>query len=160
MHDRCCSEDHDASAGPKVIEAVQTADPDQLVTKAILSLDNLGIFASALCLVHCMAMPFVIALLPVLGLEILDSHESHLVLGSFIWAFALFAIVPGYLKHRNVRILIGMCSGLALVSFAVLAGHQLFGERGELICLTAGNLTLVAVHWKNRGLFSKCCEGH
>ncbi len=151
-HDRCCSEDHQS-------EAVQTpaaaGHKEEVISVAISSLDNLGILASALCLVHCLAMPFIIAFLPLLGLQFLETHESHLIIASFIWIFALFAIVPGYLKHKKREVLLGMIFGLGLVTFAVAAGHQVFGEKGELICLTVGNLTLVAVHWKNRGL-CKC----
>ncbi len=147
QHDACCSESHDAEPQVAVKEAA--------VSKTIASLDNLGIIASAICLVHCLAFPFLIALLPVLGLQFLDTHESHLVIAGFIWTFALFAIVPGYLKHRKLPILLGTIAGLGLVTFGVIAGHAALGENGEMICLTVGNLTLVATHWKNRGL-CKC----
>jgi hypothetical protein len=146
-HDACCSEDH--TAEPQAIEAAIVNE------KVIMSMDNLGIIASAVCLVHCLAFPFLIALLPVLGLQFLDTHESHLVIGGFIWLFAMFAIVPGYLKHKKLPILIGTIAGLALVTFGVLAGHQVLGEHGEISCLIAGNLTLVATHWKNRAM-CKC----
>lgn len=155
-HGPCCGEEHPAAE----VGAVQAkaAVNDQVLNAAVV-MDNLGIIASAVCLVHCLAMPFVIALLPVLGLQFLETHESHMFLGAFIWAFALFAIVPGYLKHRKTPILLGTALGLALVTFGVIFGHQLFGENGELICLSIGNLTLVAVHWKNRGL-CKCGTDH
>lgn len=148
QHDACCSENHEKD--PKA------AVPRETVSNtAIMSLDNLGIIASAICLVHCLALPFLIALLPVLGLQFLDSHESHLILGGLIWLFAMFAIVPGYLKHKRLPILIGTIIGLALVTFGVLAGHAVLGEHGEMIFLIAGNLTLVGTHWKNRSL-CKC----
>ena len=147
QHDSCCSEDHGAE--PQAIAS------EQVVSTAIMSLDNLGIIASAVCLVHCLAFPFLIAFLPVLGLQFLDTHESHLILGGLIWLFALFAIVPGYLKHKKLPILLGTIAGLSLVTFGVLAGHAVLGEHGEMIFLVTGNLTLVATHWKNRGL-CKC----
>lgn len=153
-HDMCCSEPHEVEA----VANAATESKDQVLNAAIV-LDNLGIIASAVCLVHCLALPFLIALLPVLGLQFLETHESHLYIAGFIWIFALFAIVPGYLKHKKVPILVGMVLGLGLVTFAVLAGHTFFGERGELICLVVGNLILVAVHWKNRGL-CKCGTDH
>ncbi len=151
QHDACCSEDHGAEP--------QAVVNEQVVSTAIMSLDNLGIIASAVCLVHCLAFPFLIALLPVLGLQFLDTHESHLILGGLIWLFAMFAIVPGYLKHKKLPILLGTIAGLSLVTFGVLAGHAVLGEHGEMICLVAGNLTLVATHWKNRGL-CKCEHEH
>lgn len=152
QHDVCCSEDHCKDGGAATQAAVET--DDRLLSSAAL-LDNFGIIASAICLVHCLAMPFVIALLPVLGLQFLETHESHLILAGFIWAFALLAIVPSYLKHRKTPVLVGMIVGLGLVTLGVMFGHAVFGENGEMGCLVVGNLTLVAVHWINRGL-CKC----
>jgi Kef-type K+ transport system membrane component KefB len=157
QHQNCCGEEHPAADGASGAQAHAAVSSE--VLNAAVVMDNLGIIASAICLVHCLAMPFVIALLPVLGLQFLESHESHVFLAAFIWAFALFAIVPGYLKHRKIQILIGTGLGLALVTLGVMFGHALFGEKGELICLSIGNLTLVAVHWKNRGL-CKCGTDH
>ncbi|MBX3153479.1 MerC domain-containing protein [Candidatus Obscuribacterales bacterium] len=157
QHQNCCGEDHSPAEAGKAQAAEAIVNTNVLNTAVVM--DNLGIIASAICLVHCLAMPFVIALLPVLGLQFLESHESHMYLAAAIWAFALFAIVPGYLKHRKLPILLGTIAGLGLVTLGVMYGHALLGERGEMICLSAGNLMLVAVHWKNRGL-CKCGTDH
>ena len=130
--------------------------------KAILSFDNLGIFASMLCLVHCLAMPFIIALLPFMGLQFLESHESHMWLGGLIIAFALAAIVPGYLKHRKVAILLGMLTGIGLVLSGSFLSHVMHTHEHELWILITGNLMLVATHLFNKRLFTKdsCCDNH
>jgi hypothetical protein len=52
----------------KHIEKDVPDPPDLGQDKAILSLDNLGIFASIACLIHCLAMPVIIATVPFLGL--------------------------------------------------------------------------------------------
>ena len=128
------------------------------LSKAILSFDNLGIVASVLCLIHCMAMPFLIALLPFLGWQFLDSHESHLILGSLIIAFALFAIVPGYLKHKSRRILTGMIIGAVLVLLGSFFSHDFGMDDIELPLLVGGNLTLVATHLLNMRRVKSCCD--
>lgn len=125
--------------------------------RTVTSLDNLGMIASIACLIHCLAMPFVLAALPFLGLQWLSSHESHLYLAVFIWLFALFAIVPGYLRHKNKLILAGTAIGLGLVTFGALGAHCTVGEELELPIMITGNLLLVTVHWKNRSMF-KCCS--
>lgn len=156
-HHDCCSDDHSHGEPQAAAAVAQETPQEHMMEKAIQGIDNLGMIASAICLVHCMAMPFVIAFLPFLGLQFLEGHESHVWLAGIIWVFALLAIVPGYLKHRKSSILFGMALGLAFVSLAVLGADKLIGEKGELICITTGNLILVAVHWKNRGL-CKCCH--
>src|SRR5262249_12391068 len=98
---------------------------------AILSLDYLGIFASTLCLIHCLAMPFIIAFLPFLGWQFLEGPAAHRVLASFVITFAIFAIVPGYLKHRRKDILMCMILGLGSVLFATFLAGPMFGEQSE-----------------------------
>lgn len=139
----------------------ETDSHDKLLNKkAILSLDNLGIAASVICLIHCMAMPFVVALLPFLGLSFLESHESHLWLGAIIIGLALVSIIPGYLKHKRKRILSGMIVGIALVLAGSYLSHifHILHEH-ELWILIAGNLILVTTHLFNKKVYS-CCDEH
>jgi lysylphosphatidylglycerol synthetase-like protein (DUF2156 family) len=124
--------------------------------RTILSLDNLGIAASSLCLVHCLAMPFLIAALPFLGLQFLEGNFAHRLLAGFVIAFALFAVLPGYLKHRRKTVLAAMCIGLSLVLFATFGVHH---EQWELRLISIGNLILVGTHLRNRGLL-KCDHVH
>lgn len=122
--------------------------------RRIMSLDSLGIFASTLCLIHCMAMPFIIAFLPFLGLQFLEGEFAHRVIAAFVFLFAIFAIGPGYRQHRRKDVLVFTILGLCLVAGALLIAGPYFGEQYELPFITAGNLTLVIVHLRNR----KLCE--
>ncbi len=115
-------------------------------------LDNLGIAASTLCLIHCMAMPFLIALLPFLGLQFLEGELAHRVIALFVFAFAIFAIGPGYMQHRKKQVLYATIFGLSLVAGALLIAGPLFGENYELPFITTGNLILVITHLRNRKL--------
>jgi hypothetical protein len=126
---------------------------------AIGSLDNLGMAASTICLIHCLLMPFVIAMLPVLGWQCLESKSAHHILAFFVFCFALFAIVPGYMKHKRSQILLSMIAGLSLVLIATFVCGPLLPESLELPLITAGNLILVATHWQNRKL-SACEHSH
>ncbi|CAN5503969.1 hypothetical protein BH11CYA1_BH11CYA1_44950 [soil metagenome] len=121
--------------------------------KTILSLDNLGIFASVLCLIHCLAMPFVVAAIPFIGMkwQWLQSETTENVLIAFIVGFAVFAIIPGYRAHKKPIALAGLTIGLALVAaVAVLRGH--FPANFELPLISVGNLLLVGTHLLNRKL--------
>lgn len=115
-------------------------------------LDNLGIAASTLCLIHCMAMPFLIALLPFLGLQFLEGELAHRVIALFVFAFAIFAIGPGYMQHRKKQVLYATIFGLSLVAGALLIAGPMFGENYELPFITTGNLILVITHLRNRKL--------
>jgi hypothetical protein len=121
----------------------------------IVSMDTLGIFASTLCLIHCLAMPLVVAFLPVLGLQFLEGHGAHQTLAGFVVAFGLLAILPGYLKHRKPLVLAGLVVGLTLVLSATFGYVAGLSESAELPLITVGNLVLVASHLFNRKL-CKC----
>lgn len=125
--------------------------------KWIPSLDNLGIAASVICLIHCMAMPFILALLPFMGLSFLDTEEAHWVLATLIIGFALVAIFPAYLKHKRPGILSAMIVGMLLVVFGAFFAEHTLGHAYEMPLLVVGNLILVATHWRNRSLI-KCCD--
>jgi hypothetical protein len=126
--------------------------------RAIVSLDTLGITASTLCIIHCMAMPFVITMLPVLGWQFLEGKTAHRVLAAFVITFALTAVVPGYFKHRRRDVLVSMLVGLGCVLYATFAPSAILPESFELPLITLGNLVLVATHWRNRGL--SLCKYH
>ena len=121
--------------------------------KTILSLDNLGIFASVLCLIHCLAMPFVVAAIPFIGMkwQWLQSETTENVLIAFIVGFAVFAIIPGYRAHKKPIALAGLTIGLALVA-AVAVFRGQFPANFELPLISVGNLLLVGTHLLNRKL--------
>lgn len=127
--------------------------------QTIVSMDALGIFASTLCLIHCLAMPLVVAFLPLLGLQFLEGHGAHQVLAGFVVAFGILAILPGYMKHRKPAVLAGLVVGLTLVLSATFGYVVGLSEASELPLITVGNLVLVVSHLFNRKL-CKCDHGH
>ncbi len=101
------------------IEQIESSAAQALATpQSIRSFDMLGIAASTICLVHCLAMPFVITFLPLLGWQFLEGKLAHQILAAFVFSFAIFGIVPGYLKHHRRSVLTGMIIGLGLVVIA------------------------------------------
>lgn len=123
--------------------------------QTIVSMDALGIFASTLCLIHCLAMPMVVAFLPLFGLQFLEGHGAHQTLAGFVVAFGLLAILPGYMKHRKPAVLAGLVLGLTLVLAATFGYVAGLSESSELPLITVGNLVLVVSHLFNRKL-CKC----
>ena len=81
--------------------------------------DLAGIGASLLCILHCVATPMLVVVLP--ALEVLE-RQTHAVFALSILCIGLLAFVPGYRRHRRWR---GLHGG---------AGPRLHGRcRGRLI---------------------------
>lgn len=141
-----------APAGPELkVEHSHSDQPNHVIA----SMDTLGIAASSLCLVHCLAMPLVVGILPLVGLKFLEGHQAHVMLAFFVLSFALLAIVPGYFRHKRADILAMMLVGVGLVLYATFAAQYTLGESAEIPLITIGNLILVATHLRNRALH-KC----
>ena len=83
--------------------------------------DWLGIVASVGCAIHCAAMPFVVGLLPLIGLSFLAEPAFHKWMVGICLALALLAFVPGWRRHRRfLPAGTGLC-GLVLISVAAFA---------------------------------------
>lgn len=100
--------------------------------------DRLGVVASLLCAVHCAALPFLLALLPALGLGFLANQGFE---RGFIASASVLAVtmaVRGYRRHRTAHAFALLVPGLLLLwigGFALDLGgatilHSLFVVAG------------------------------
>ena len=117
------------------------------------SLDLLGICASTICMIHCLATPVLLASLPLLGFDFLESDLTHKALAFFVLAFALLAVVPAYFKHRSFPVLLGIILGLTLVLVATFCCSE---TAWEIPLISTGNIIIVLTHFRNRRLSLAC----
>ena len=115
--------------------------------------DLLGIGASTLCVLHCLATPLLVVALPVL--EVYERH-THAAFALAILAIGLLAFWPGYLSHRRLWIVASGWFGLGLMSLCVSAPEGLLTEPMEAAATVAGGATLVFAHLRNV-FFCRCC---
>ncbi|HEX7917135.1 MerC domain-containing protein [Rudaea sp.] len=122
--------------------------------------DRLGAVASFLCAVHCAALPFVLTVLPALGLGFLSDHRFERIFIAFASTLALGSLVRGYRRHRVVSALWVAGVGIALL----WTGAWLFdsGESPVLhaVLVTLGGCCVALAHILNlrlTHLFGACC---
>jgi hypothetical protein len=109
--------------------------------------DRLGIGLSVLCLVHCLALPWLLATLPVVMLATLPAglRENEWLHAALI-APVLLVSGPVLLRGRP-RI---ERTVLVVVAFAALVGALFVSNAANEQALTvAGGLMLLAAHWDN-----------
>ena len=104
---------------PSVSNAANNGDFQPKPSNAIT--DWLGILASVACAIHCAAMPFVIAFLPMLGLSFLADEAFHKVMVGVCSIIALAAFVPGWRLHRRWLPVSTAVAGLSVIGFAAFA---------------------------------------
>lgn len=122
-------------------------------------LEKAGVWLSVLCAVHCVSMPLLVALLPLLGSEMLHNPVLELSLIGTTVAIAGFIIGKDYLRvHRNL-LPVGL---LAVGVLAKLLGLFVLEHSYEPVVITSGAAFFVLAfiaNWRLRAQHHACkCE--
>lgn len=122
-------------------------------------LDLTGTAVSWICLVHCLALPFFVSLLPLIGLSfLLDETVEQAIIGASV-LIAAASLLPAYFRqHGKIRTIVLFAAGIGLI----IASHLAFEDELTLQIpfLLAGAGLITAAHFINRRLCRACrrCE--
>ncbi|HET7301433.1 MAG TPA: MerC domain-containing protein [Oleiagrimonas sp.] len=110
--------------------------------------DRIGATASFLCAVHCAVLPFVLALLPLLGLEFLAGHVFERVFVLCAAALASVVLVAGYRRHlRRLPLMLAAPGLLLLVAGVCVDLDKALLEHAVMV--TTGGTLLACAHLVN-----------
>jgi hypothetical protein len=110
--------------------------------------DRVGALASFLCAIHCAALPFVLAILPLLGLSFLADHAFERGFVLFASALALVALVNGYRRHHRSLPLRLALPGLTLLIVGVTFAEG-YSIMVHSVLVTCGGMLLASAHFFN-----------
>ncbi|MGQ9897044.1 MAG: MerC domain-containing protein [Acidobacteriota bacterium] len=134
------------------------AEPSTSLTKLPPWIDRLnwvGATASLICAVHCLAMPLLIGILPILGLSLLSSPWLEWSLIGFTGAIGLLTLFPSYhWKHRRSQPLV-----LFLLGFGLILGTKFLFDEGsslETPGMVTGALFVAVANLINHRLVHTC----
>ena len=82
---------------------------------------KLSIFLSSLCVVHCLATPFVLLLLPALSTLFSETIEALLVIS--VVPLSMAGFLPTWFRHRNNRLLALYLISITLILFSQFVLH-------------------------------------
>ena len=117
-------------------------------------LDRLAIGLSALCLVHCLALPVALLFVPALEAVVLGTESPfHWVLLGLALPVSGYALWHGYRHHGYRNPLLLGAAGLLVMLLAV--AHVL-SERLETPLTVVGVLALLAAHLGNIRHMARC----
>lgn len=125
----------------------------------IHGLDALAILLSGLCLLHCLALPVVVAALPLAASSLFADERFHqwLLLGAV--PTSIFALGWGWRRHRDRPVALLGAAGMLLMIVAavgVASGWiEAAGERGLTI---VGAVLLALAHARNYRLRDHVCD--
>ena len=113
------------------------------------ALDKSAITLSIICIVHCLAVPVAVLMLPALTAYWFADESFHLALIYLVLPTSVLAIGLGCRRHRIYKIMFWGLFGLVTLIGAAFWGHEYFGEGGEKLLTIIGASLLVVAHCNN-----------
>ena len=127
----------------------------------IAVLDRFSIGFSTLCLLHCLAVPVLVSVVPVFATFALADERFHLALVALVVPTSVIALCLGCRLHKSRRILIYGFAGVFVLVVAAILGGQHLGEIGETVLTVLGASVVALAHWFNFRACRACdCEHH
>jgi len=120
------------------------------------SADNLGIWASALCVVHCIVTPVLISVSAVFAHFIPGEEKTHRTLAVGVAALGAIALVKGFRTHGRRRILGLMVLGLGFIFAGAFYGDRLPSHGYEVVVTMTGSALMIWAHRMNHTFCSDC----
>jgi hypothetical protein len=111
--------------------------------------DRIAISLSAICIVHCLAVPLVVAVLPLAVLGLGGESHFHAVMLWLVVPISIIGLVMGYREHNRVAIVVAGIVGIAIVLVAVILGHGQWPISIEVLVSLIGSVLLAGAHWAN-----------
>ncbi len=122
-------------------------------------LDFLAVAGPIICLIDCVVLPVASALLPFLGHTDIGHGINDQAIVFLVLAICLPIIVPGYMKHRNNRVLGMFVAAISIMMVVNFSGIELGEVTHGCISLVTAFL-LITANRENKKLLSCACSFH
>lgn len=122
--------------------------------------DKIGICASGLCLIHCLATPVLLLVSPVFKITE-DGHDHghtsfHEIFGIIVIASIMLAVFPNCRKHGHYDIMAISLTGMVLVLAGIFV-HDI-PEIASQTLTVIGSVLLITAHVKNMKVRHGKCQ--
>lgn len=124
-----------------------------------IQLDRFAIILSGLCALHCIVLPIVAALIPILTTTLLHGYDAHDLLFHEMILFmilpvSIFALISGFNCHKTLLPALIVICGLSVLLipslfFDILHDRGLMGHTGEVMVTLTGGLIHAYGHFLN-----------
>jgi uncharacterized membrane protein len=112
-------------------------------------LDRIAISLSTICIVHCLAMPLLVALLPLAAITIGSDGHFHALMLWLVVPTSAIGFSLGYRVHHSARIIVAGAVAVAVLALVALWGHDHWDPRFEVTVNVAASILLAIAHWLN-----------
>jgi hypothetical protein len=117
------------------------------MSKSTNWLDGTAVGLSALCLIHCLALPLLVAGLPFLA-QFAEGH-LHAQMLVVVLPLSTVALGLGFRHHRSVRIVATGFVGMSLLTIGATVAHSQLGLAADRTFTIIGALIQASAHYYN-----------
>ena len=110
-------------------------------------LDGVAVGLSALCLIHCLALPLLVAGLPFLA-QFSEGH-LHAQMLVLVLPLSIVALGLGFRHHRNTWIVLAGVLGMLILVVGATVAHSELGLSADRAFTIVGALILATAHFYN-----------
>jgi len=111
--------------------------------------DRLAIVLSTICIVHCLAMPFVLALVPIAAFSFGSDGHFHALLLWLVVPTSVLGFAFGYRVHQQIGLVVAGAVAVATLAVVALWGHEAWSPAVEVSVSVVASALLAAAHWRN-----------
>jgi hypothetical protein len=104
---------------------------------------------STICIVHCLAMPLVIALLPIAAVTFGSDAHFHALMLWLVVPTSAVGFALGFRVHAKAGIVLSGAISVALLAIVALWGHAAWDATTEVGVNVVASLLLASAHWRN-----------
>ncbi|HAW94491.1 MULTISPECIES: MerC domain-containing protein [unclassified Arsukibacterium] len=123
-----------------------------MLAKTRVLFDKVGITVTSLCAIHCILLPVLLPLLPLLGLTVSHNHAFERLMLLFTMVLGFVALFIGFHRyHRKLYPFYSLFLGVFIYWQRDVWGHQY-----EHVVLVIGASLVVLAHVMNMRLCSQC----
>jgi hypothetical protein len=112
-------------------------------------LDSCAVSISAICAIHCLALPAVLIIFPLLGGTLLSDEFFHSMLLWIILPTSVIAIFLARRQHPDRRVLVLVGAGMLILVAAALWAHDYASSWVDTAMSISGGALLATGHIRN-----------
>jgi hypothetical protein len=111
--------------------------------------DRIAIALSTICIVHCLAMPFLIAVLPLAAFTVGGDGHFHSLMLWFVVPTSVIGFALGFRVHGRRDIVAFGVVAIGVLAAAALFGHIAWDPTVEVLVNVLASIALAVAHWRN-----------
>jgi MerC mercury resistance protein len=111
--------------------------------------DRIAIALSTVCIVHCLALPLALVIVPVAALVVDGDGHFHQLMLWLVVPTSVLGFGLGYRVHGHGGLVALGALAVAILALVAFYGHGLWSTAVEVLVSVAASALLASAHWRN-----------